>query len=219
MAYTVRRFRDLRAAALLAAGLALSGCSSGSLGGLTPDWFPSMPGFSSVSSAPAGGTALASASLPSIDDNCPTVDIRAGAGTLAVATKTQQATANDVRYQLTFTEIARQCALNGNVIRMRVGVQGRAIAGPAGAPSQFEIPLRYAVVREGIEPKTIVTKFRRIPTVMPPGSGNVLFTDIEEDLSFPMPPLEELVAYIVYVGFDDAGDRNDRRQPAKKKAK
>jgi len=81
---------------------------------------------------------------------------------------------------------------------------------------QFDVPLRYAVVREGIEPKTIVTKFRRIPTVMPPGAGNVAFTDIEEDLSFPMPAVDELQAYIVYVGFDDVGDRNDRRQPAKK---
>jgi hypothetical protein len=201
---------------MLAAGFALSGCSSGSLGSITPDWFPSVPGFSRVASAPTDGSALAAASLPSMDSNCPTVDIRAGAATLAVATKTQQATANDVRYQLTFTEVARQCALSGNVIRMRVGVQGRAIAGPAGAPSQFDVPLRYAVVREGVEPKTIVTKFRRIPTVMPPGAGNVVFTDIEEDLSFPMPSLDELQAYVVYIGFDDVGDRNDRRQPAKK---
>lgn len=151
-----------------------------------------------------------------MDDNCPTVDVRAGTGTLAVSTKTQQTTANDVRYQLTFTELARQCALSANVIRIRVGVQGRAVAGPAGAPSQLDVPLRYAVVREGIEPKTIVTKFRRVPVSMPPGAPNVVFTDIEEDLSFPLPSLEELQAYVVYVGFDELGDREQRRPPAKK---
>ena len=65
---------------------------------------------------------------------------------------------------------------------MRVGVQGRVIAGPAGAPSQVEVPLRYAVVKEGVDPKTITTKFRRFPVAVAPGTANVVFTDIEEDL-------------------------------------
>ena len=86
-----------------------------------------------------------------------------------------------------------------------------------GAPSQIDVPLRYAVVREGVEPKTIVTKLRRVPVTMTPGSLNVLFTDIEEDLSFAMPPPEELLAYIVYVGFDEVGLRSERQAPAKKK--
>ena len=174
---------------MLATGLALAGCA-GSLGG-SSDWFPSIPGFSKVVSSSSGdGTAMAAATPPSIEDNCPTVDIRAGAGTLAVSSKTKDGTATDVRYQLSFTNIARQCALIGTMIKMRVGVQGRAIAGPAGAPNQVEVPIRYAVVREGVEPKTIVTKFRRIPLAMP-GTGNAIFTDIEEDLSFPMPTLDE----------------------------
>src|SRR5438128_2674460 len=161
----------VRVAALLAAGCVLSGCTAGSLG--STDWFPSLPGFSKVVSSSAEGSAMAAATPASMEDNCPSVDIRPGAGTLAVATKAQQATANDVRYQLSFTQIARQCALIGTTIRMRVGVQGRAIMGPAGAPSQVEVPLRYAVVREGVEPKTIMTKFRRIPVALALGASNV----------------------------------------------
>ena len=53
-------------------------------------------------------------------------------------------TASDVRYQLTITQLARQCMLAGPTIRMKVGVQGRVIVGPAGAPSQVEVPIRYA---------------------------------------------------------------------------
>jgi hypothetical protein len=152
-----------------------------------------------------------------MEDNCPTVDVRTGAGTLAVATKTQGATASDLRYQVTVVELARQCALVDGLIRMRVGVQARAVVGPAGSPGQIDVPLRYAVVREGVEPKTIVTKLRRIPVAMTSDALNVLFTDIEEDLSFPLPPVDELQAYIVYVGFDDAGQRSERQAPAKKK--
>jgi hypothetical protein len=74
------------------------------------------------------------------------------------------------------------------------------------------------VVQEGVQPKTIVTKFRRVPVTID-SVNNTTFTDIEEDLSFPMPPLVDLQKYVVYVGFDEAGDRGQpqakRRAPAK----
>jgi hypothetical protein len=121
--------------AICVAGFALAGCSSGAglFGGGTSSWFPSLPGFSSVSSTNNAGTALAAAPSVSMEDNCPTVDVRTGTGTLAVANKPQALTANDLRYQVTVVELARQCVLVDNVIRMRVGVQARAVAGPAGA--------------------------------------------------------------------------------------
>jgi hypothetical protein len=198
-------------ALLLAVGI--TGCSS--VG--SADWFPSIPGFSKVVTTSADRSAMAAAApAPSMEENCPSADIRQGASTLAIATKTQQATGSDLRYQLSITQLARQCALEGPEVRIRVGVQGRVIVGPAGAPNQVDVPLRYAVVREGVEPKTIVSKFRRIPVALPPGSTNVSFTDIEEDLRFPMPSKAELEAYVVYIGFDAAGER--AQPPAKKSA-
>jgi len=196
---------------LLAVGVA--GCASVS----SSDWFPSIPGFSNVVTTSADRSAMAAQPTPpSMDENCPPADIRQGASTLAIASKTQQATGSDLRYQLSITQLARQCALEGPEVRMRVGVQGRVIVGPAGAPNQVEVPLRYAVVREGVDPKTIVSKFRRIPVALPSGTMNVTFTDIEENLRFPMPAPAELEAYVVYIGLDDTGDGN--RPPAKKSA-
>jgi hypothetical protein len=198
----------VRVATALSIGAIAAGCSGSlpSLSGSLPSWF----------SAPSSSATQAQASAPgiSLENDCPAVDIRTGAGTLAVAAKSQEATANDLRYQLTFLELARQCFVDGGTLRIRVGVQGRAVVGPAGAPPQIAAPIRYAVVHEGVQPKTIVTKFRRVPVAL--GSGNPVFTDIEEDLSFPMPPFADLQRYVVYVGFDEAGDR---QQPqAKKKA-
>jgi hypothetical protein len=153
-----------------------------------------------------------------MESDCPSVEIRTGASTHVVSTKTTQATASDVRYQLTITQLARQCMLSGNTIRMKVGMQGRVIVGPAGAPNQAEAPIRYAVVQEGVDPKTIATKFRRVPIVVGPGETNVSFSDVEEDLSFTIPSVADLDAYIVYVGFDEVGDRNAGRPAPKKGA-
>jgi hypothetical protein len=207
------------AAALLAAGVVLTGCSGGPSGGDSPSVLPSLTGsFASFFASSAPRPKPGEAPQSTVVENCPIVEVRPGASTLPVAAKTEQATAQDLRYQLTFTQTARQCSIIGTTMRMRVGVQGRVVAGPAGAPTQVDVPLRYAVVREGVEPKTITTKFRRFPVALAPGAPNVLFTDIEEDLSFPIPSTVDLDAYVVYIGFDDQGDRTERRPPAKKSA-
>ncbi|MBX9773141.1 MAG: hypothetical protein K2Y71_01915 [Xanthobacteraceae bacterium] len=205
----------VRLAALLGAVAVVAGCSSTGL----PSFGGSMPSWFSRTSSPGGPGTEAQAAVPAgrvMENDCPSVDIKTGAGTLAVGAKQQQdSSANDLRYQLTFLELARQCFADGGTVRMRVGVQGRAIVGPAGAPAQVNAPIRYAVVQEGVHPKTIVTRFRRVPVTLDPVNGST-FTDIEEDLNFPMPPPNDLAKYVVYVGFDEAGDR---QQPqAKKKA-
>ena len=94
---------------------------------------------------------------------------------------------------------------------IKVGAQGRVILGPFGTPGSLDVPLRYAVVREGPEPRMIVTKFKRAGATIAPGQTHVQFVDIEEGLSFPLPSAAELSAYVVYVGFDEIGDRNEKK--------
>jgi hypothetical protein len=142
------------------------------------------------------------------------VDIRTGASTLEVAAKTGQATAADLRYQLSFGQTARECLVQGGVMTIKVGVQGRVILGPMGSPGQVDVPLRYAVVREGAQPKTIATKFKRLPVTVGPDQTHVQFVDVEEGLTFPVPSRSEIDAYVIYVGFDEIGDKNEKK-PAK----
>ena len=46
---------------------------------------------------------------------------------------------------------------------IKLGVQGRIILGPGGGPGQVDVPLRFALVEEGMQPKTIWTKFYQVP--------------------------------------------------------
>jgi hypothetical protein len=73
--------------------------------------------------------------------------------------------------------------------------------------------LRYAVVREGPEPRTIVTKFKRLPVSVSADQTYLQFVDVEEGLTFPVPASSELDAYVIYVGFDEMGDKNEKRPP------
>jgi hypothetical protein len=210
MAWSENRGRAAVAAvALGTASLLLAGCTGTSLpsvGGL-PGWFTG--DREAAPPVPAGVTAVP------LEQDCPTVEVRRGAATLSVAMRTEGATASDLQYQLTFYQFARQCVVIGNTVRMRVGVQGRVVVGPAGAPDDVTVPLRYAVIREGVEPRPITTKLNRFTVSIPAAASHVPFTDIEEDLSFPLPPIAELQTYVVYIGFDDAPPERPAR-PAKK---
>jgi hypothetical protein len=157
--------------------------------------------FFGKSSAPANPDSPANTPA---EVDCPGVDVRQGASTLAVSAPGTEAGPMSTRYQVTIAETARECAALGGVMTMKVGVQGRVLLGPAGAPGQVDIPLRMAVVQEGASPKTIVSRFYRFAVAVPPGQTTVPFTHIEQDLTFPMPRPAELDAYVVYVGFDPA---------------
>ena len=130
---------------------------------------------------------------------------------MEIAAKTAQPTAGDLRYQLSFGQTARECTVQAGVMSIKVGVQGRIILGPMGGPGNVGVPLRYAVVREGAEPRTIVTKFKRIPVTVGQDQTHVQFVDIEEGLTFPVPKASDLDAYVIYVGFDEIGDKNEKK--------
>lgn len=178
---------------------------------------PAAPTLPSIfgSGSTAGGNDATAAYAPPTDFECPGVTIRQGASTLMVSADGAEQSPLNLRYQVGFAQTARECRLVGDTLTMKVGIQGRVILGPAGGPGQIDVPFRVAVVREGVEPRTIVTKLERLAVAIPPGDTSVLFSHVEDNLSFPMPRGGEIDYYVVYVGFDPIGAREmDRRKPA-----
>lgn len=173
-------------------------------------------------SAMASGSAPAPAPAaipggPVTLNSCPNVDLRQGAGTLTINNNPKDPSAMQLRYQISVTQTARECSKVGGDLVMRVGVQGRLVLGPAGTPGSIELPLRYAVVQEGPEPKTIYTKLYRVPVSIAEGQSSVAFTHIEEAISLPMPSMAVFDSYVIYVGFDALGAAQRGKPPAKKR--
>jgi hypothetical protein len=153
---------------------------------------------------------------PQQDMDCPQVTIRAGASTYAVAAPGKPAVGNDVRYQATIVKLARECTKNGGEITARIGIQGRVIVGPSGAPPSLEVPLRVAVVQGGIGEKVIATKAYKT-TVTMGEDESVPFTLVADDLVYPVPAPNVADNYIFYVGFDPQLVSGASTKPAKKK--
>jgi len=165
------------------------------------DRFKSLFGGKPDEPPPAQNAAPPAADQSQPDLNCPPVTIRAGASTYTVGMPGQDATGNNVRFQVTITKTARECILSGGQITAHVGIQGRVIAGPAGAPASVEVPMRMAVVQGGVSEKVIATKAYRT-TVPMSEDGSVPFTFVAEDLDYPVPQGAAGDSYIFYVGFD-----------------
>lgn len=209
--------------ALMLAALA-AGCSSNLLGSSPSGGDSSFKDRMNALFFGAPGKTEASAQPgptgPSADIDCPGIDIRTGAATYSVGPQgTGDVTATTLRYQADIAKTARECSVNAGSMTIKVGVQGRLILGPTGGPGQIDVPMRLALVQEGVEPKTIWTKFYRVAVAVPPGQTSVPFVQIEENITFPMPKPAELDAYVIYVGFDPtAAMPPDKKKSHKKPA-
>ena len=209
------RLVKIAIAAAVTAGLGCGLAGPASAQSLS-DRFKSL--FGGKSDEPAQGAPAAGApdkQIPS-DLYCPPVSIRAGASTYAVGLPGKEAVGNDLRFQATITRTARECDYNSGQVTARIGIQGRVIAGPAGAPSSVQVPLRVAVVQGGVSEKTIATKAYQT-TVTMTESGSEPFTLVAEGLIYPAPSGATGDSYIFYIGFDPQALKPEKPAPRKRK--
>jgi hypothetical protein len=204
-----------RTAVALAVSVTLASISPAAAQSLG-DRFKSL--FGGKSDEPAESKPAPAPGQPAADDDvdCPQVTVRAGASTYAVGANGKQAAGNDVRFQATITRMARECFRSGGDITARIGIQGRVIAGPAGAPNTVDVPLRVAVVQGGVGEKVIASKAYRTTVGMNEG-GSVPFTFVAEDLIYPVPSPAVADTYVFYVGFDPQALAPEPRGKGKKK--
>ena len=205
------RFRSLERAAgraasffvPLAIAAAVAGCSGDSLKNLGA----TTPAASTNAVAGVGGAANS-------DVECPGVQIRNGASTWQ---EPPGGGATDLKYQASLGQMARECAILGDTMTVKLGIEGRLLTGPKGTSGTVDVPLRVALVEEGPKPRSVWTRFYAVPVNIQPGQGGTPFTHVEDDLSFPMPASKNLDAYVIYVGFDPQGLKPRKRPPAARK--
>jgi len=202
-----RAFRLRHAALAVAFVMTLGGCSTWSSTGSTPTSGSAPAEGSSftsrVTSMFSGGGNLLSSSP---DLNCPNIEYRQGAATWSVkGSGGDSSSAMGLRHQASLARTARECIASEDSLTIKVGVQGRIVLGPAGSPGTVNLPLRYALVREGLHPKTLWTRLYTVPVTVPPDQLNLTWMHVEEEMTIPRPAPQELDAYVIYVGFDPQG--------------
>jgi hypothetical protein len=130
-----------------------------------------------------GTTAPPIAAVPVIDvADCPAVDIgEGGAAMRTIAGRSAEAEA--VRSQISIANVARECAgrADGAVI-VKVGIEGRALAGPGGSVSRADVPV-YVVLKRG--DRILDSQSRRGTVTVEPGGMRGGFVVVADNLVVP----------------------------------
>jgi len=153
------------------------------------------------SSKPQAAAPAASAPGPRAEIRCPQVEIRSGTETMAVYDKAGESNPLNLRHQVTIRDLARECMQSETIGTARVGVAGRIVLGPKGAPGSYTVPLRIAVLRGGKD--SVFSNTVRVPVAIAPGQTSAAFDYVAEDVSWPLEPKDRLTRYLIFVGFDE----------------
>lgn len=194
--------------AVLAAGLALGGCNtSGSLFGTGQQQPAASQPASGVGSPVHNalfGQPVAEGQQVLQPGMCPRVEVRDGSNIWRQGGEGP----TDLRYQATITDLARECRIDGQTMTIRVGIEGRVLVGPKGDGGRIALPVRIAVTKGLSTP--VWTRLYQVPIDIPAGSPNVAFTQVEDQVQFPLPEPGDLATYIVFVGFDQQAAAPER---------
>jgi len=165
-----------------ACALLLSGCGSAgsSIGNLIAFNSPTAPAPTDMSKR-----------IDKVD--CPVVDVLEGGGHMQVGSGA------GLRQQFTIAETSRECSVVNGQIMIRVGVSGRVIAGPAGGPGSFTIPIRVGVRREDNQ-QIVTSKVFSAAASIPAGASSSTFAFVSEPVSVPFTREEANEDYMIVVG-------------------
>jgi hypothetical protein len=113
---------------------------------------------------------------------CPPISILPG----GAAVRLGGAGSESVRSQITITDVARECQQQpGGALLVRVGAEGRVLAGPAGGAGGQFASLRIEVRRGGT---TIATRTVRVGGSIPAGQSQTGWLHVENGIQIPAAP-------------------------------
>ncbi|MDO9441261.1 MAG: hypothetical protein Q7T73_10260 [Beijerinckiaceae bacterium] len=131
---------------------------------------------------------------------CPFIDVPEGTAAVRIMA------GGAIRHQYSLGDLSRECVVANGQISIKVGVSGRVLAGPAGGPGSFSVPVRVGIRRES-DQKILTSKSYRVAATIPSGAAHASFTLVSDALTVPYTREQANEDYMVVVGFEQGGRR------------
>lgn len=178
-------------------GLLLSACS---MGNMFAPGKPSETAQLQNSSASQAEMATASSNaLPAIATECPEIKVRPGSEALFYYGNGKVGDPRSLNYQAVIEKQSRNCVVSNGLITVKMGVVGRLMLGPSGNQQSVNLPLRFAVERDGT---AVYSERYEIPVGITPPNQSEEFVKVVENVGIPYLGGESIV---IWVGFDTKG--------------
>jgi hypothetical protein len=130
-----------------------------------------------------GGPTVPPSAPDPTEVDCPSVEIAPGGAALRTYTGGRTDSPEALRSQLSIVNVARECIgrPDGSIL-VKVGIEGRALIGPAGSGAQLEAPVRFVIKRGDT---ILANRARRAAVALRPGELQGSFTVVEDGLVVP----------------------------------
>ncbi len=142
---------------------------------------------------------------------CPEVEIREGTEFMPVFKSGKFGDPGSILFQGSIQRVARDCDMDGDRLRVRVGVAGRVLSGPSGSTGAASVPIRVAVV---IGDKVVYSKLSQATVNIQAPDYSALWSVVDDGVLLT---IEESKEATIYAGFDGRGDLPGGKEPARKK--
>lgn len=181
-----------RLAGIGAAALAISACSMGNM-------FGGGSSNAQLQNASASQAEIVQAStnaLPAIATECPPIKVRLGGEAIFKYASGKVGDPKDLNYQAVIEKQSRNCIASNGKIAIKMGVVGRLMLGPSGSVSNVNVPLRFAIERDGVP---LFSEKYDIPVTVTPPAQSAEFVKVVENVEIPYVGGEQIT---IWVGFD-----------------
>ena len=164
---------------------------------------------SSISKSFSGATKAAGFGKPpkppqvEAPSGCPAIEVLDGTGAQRISDNAAAGNAG-LRHQYSISDVARECHVSGGQMTLKVGVEGKVLLGPIGAPGQFSIPVRIAVV-DRADDKPVVSKLYSVAASIPAGQGGTSYSLVADQIVVSFAAGRKAADYGIKVGIDTAG--------------
>jgi hypothetical protein len=174
--------------------VALAGCSMGSMFGGTG----SDAQFANAYATQAEIAEGAPTSLPAIATECPPIRVRPGTEALFFYGSGRVGNPQSLVYQAVIDQATRNCIVSNGLIRVDMGVAGRLLLGPSGSQTSVDLPIRFAVERDG---QAVFSERYEVQASINPPDQSGEFVHRVDGVSIPYLGGEQIT---IWVGFDSA---------------
>jgi hypothetical protein len=198
MTMALATVQAMRLAGVGVLALALSACSMGNM-------FAPAPGdggaarYANASATPAELSAAQSAALPAIATECPPIKVREGGEALFKYANNSKPSPRELNWQAVIDKQSRNCIVSNGKINVKMGVVGRVLLGPAGNIQSADLPVRFAIERDGT---AVFSEKYQIPVQIAGGAQYADFVKVVENVEIPYLGGETIT---IWVGFDPRG--------------
>ncbi|MEP4029863.1 hypothetical protein [Roseibium polysiphoniae] len=137
------------------------------------------------------------------DVYCPPIQLQTGTHLIMKFARRKEETPENLLYQATVEEWARECAREGtDQTRIKIGLSGDVTPGPAWSGGEVLLPVRVAVIPSGSDAKPLYSEIVSVPVTVGAGAPSEAWTLIES--KFTVPRNQEMK---IVVGFDEGKRR------------